>query len=323
MIILDELEKRVTALNDKKEENESVWQESCDLLDELESDISYVREEYFRVSSLAANDKSELKNFEDIQSMLLSLNDLKLRVIDLQNNLTPFDKCLCLKNIRTLLKKSDIKIGQIENRAHVRPGYLSILEKESSTSEPSIRFLATAAKMLKVSLDDLIYTRFEELSEDEQMINDFLTDVLDDTLNKKISWETFDNKTSQVCSRLLSFNTSKNIYELSSGFYPGVQITLGKDSYHATLPNTGAKLYIFDCRVNDKDDDNFFEIYLGDGNKADALLTTLNTKPQITALTDKIVKAAGKADAGLKISDETKGLILKYRSMKKEENYET
>lgn len=68
-----------------------------------------------------------------------------------------FNKTLCFSNIRELLRQNpDVKIGQIEKEAGIRLGYMSRLEKDGNTSEPSMEFVVTAAKLLKVSVDTLI-----------------------------------------------------------------------------------------------------------------------------------------------------------------------
>ncbi len=62
-----------------------------------------------------------------------------------------FNKTLCFSNIRELLRQHpEVKIGQIEKEAGIRLGYMSRLEKEGNTAEPSMEFIVTAAKLLKV-----------------------------------------------------------------------------------------------------------------------------------------------------------------------------
>ena len=56
-----------------------------------------------------------------------------------------FNKTLCFSNIRELLRQNpDVKIGQIEKEAGIRLGYMSRLEKDGNTSEPSMEFVVTA-----------------------------------------------------------------------------------------------------------------------------------------------------------------------------------
>ena len=66
------------------------------------------------------------------------INNLETELADYKN----FDKKLCLKNIRDLLKdKPEVKIGQIEKDAGVSAGYMSRLEKPDNNAEPSMNFI--------------------------------------------------------------------------------------------------------------------------------------------------------------------------------------
>lgn len=100
-----------------------------------------------------------------------------------------FNKALCFANIRELLRQNpDVKIGQIEKEAGIRLGYLSRLEKEGNTSEPSIEFIMTAAKLLKVSLDTLVSVNLTGLTPTEQYIVSFFDKLKADTLEDKLDW---------------------------------------------------------------------------------------------------------------------------------------
>ena len=66
-----------------------------------------------------------------------------------------------------------MKIGQIEKEAGIRLGYMSRLEKEGNTAEPSMEFIVTAAKLLKVCIDTLISVDLTGLTPTEQYIVSF------------------------------------------------------------------------------------------------------------------------------------------------------
>lgn len=106
------------------------------------------------------------------------------------NNPKKFNKFLVLANIRELLKDSNIKIGQIEKEAGLQNGYTSRLEKLDNTTEPSIEFLVTASKLLKVSVDALISYDFHSLSETELYLLKVIDKFRLDTINNKLEWQT-------------------------------------------------------------------------------------------------------------------------------------
>ena len=100
-----------------------------------------------------------------------------------------FNKTLCFSNIRELLRQNpDVKIGQIEKEAGIRLGYMSRLEKDGNTSEPSMEFVVTAAKLLKVCVDTLISVDLTGLTPTEQYITSFFDKLKEDTLKDRLDW---------------------------------------------------------------------------------------------------------------------------------------
>lgn len=100
-----------------------------------------------------------------------------------------FNKHILFSNIRQLLKHTDAKLGQIEREAGCQPGYMSRLEKEGNTTDPSVEFVVTAAKTFSVSVDVLIGTMIEEATATEQYLMSFVDKLNSDTLADKLNWE--------------------------------------------------------------------------------------------------------------------------------------
>lgn len=113
------------------------------------------------------------------------LNKLEELLSDKRN----FDKTLCFSNIRELLKQNpEVKIGQIEKEAGIRLGYMSRLEKDGNTAEPSMEFIITASKLLKVSIDTLVSINLAGLTPHEQYIVKFFDKLKADTIADKLDW---------------------------------------------------------------------------------------------------------------------------------------
>ncbi|MEF9839806.1 MAG: hypothetical protein RR791_02485, partial [Lachnospiraceae bacterium] len=190
-------------------------------------------------------------------------------------NYKNFDKSICFSNIRFLLKeKPDIKIGQIEKEASVRLGYTARLEKPDNTSEPSIEFVVSAAKMLEVSLDTLLMVDLTGLTPTEEYLVSFIDKLKSDTIADKLEWnkETADSLNRPECDMngypehpLLSHET---FFEESECDYPeeverivfvsnayGPKTYINDDCFNLRLKN-GSYLYLMDIsksvhRVND------------------------------------------------------------------------
>ena len=100
-----------------------------------------------------------------------------------------YDKALVLSNIRGLLKTSDKGLGFIEEKAGFNPGYVARLEKPGNTTEPSLNFIATAAKYLNVSIDYLVKAPVVDLTPTEKYLLGFLDKLNKETLDYKLDWE--------------------------------------------------------------------------------------------------------------------------------------
>lgn len=194
----------------------------------------------------------------------------------IRNQHKNFNKSVCFSNIRELLKdNSDVKIGQIEKEAGIRLGYMSRLEKEDNTAEPSVEFIVTAAKLLNVSVDTLITMDLANLTSTEKYLISFIEKLKVDTLNEKINWNVeteheLDRQLVDCNGRsthpLLSLETfsrqsecdypdevTENVY-VSKTFGPNTSIN--GDCFNLRLKN-GSTFYLMNIvkdvhRVNDK-----------------------------------------------------------------------
>ena len=114
---------------------------------------------------------------------------LMTQLEELMSEKKNFDKSVCFSNIRELLRQNpDVKIGQIEKEAGIRLGYMSRLEKDGNKSEPSMEFIVTAAKLLKVSLDTLVSVNLTGLTPTEQYLVNFFDKLKADTIADKLDW---------------------------------------------------------------------------------------------------------------------------------------
>ena len=154
--------------------------ERLDIADE--ETTAKIVEQYGSVEEIRSKYKTLVKERNSWAHLLTQLEEL-------QTSTKNFNKSLCFSNIRELLRQNpDVKIGQIEKEAGIRLGYMSRLEKEGNKSEPSMEFIVTAAKLLKVSLDTLVSVNLTGLTPTEQYIVNFFDKLKADTLADKLKW---------------------------------------------------------------------------------------------------------------------------------------
>lgn len=91
------------------------------------------------------------------------------------------------KNILFLTARKGIKKSDLETKAGVTPGYLSRFKPDSS-SLPSSTFLIEAARVLEVTVDDLIYQDFSQEAPDLIQPLKVVTKLLNETSKGKLKW---------------------------------------------------------------------------------------------------------------------------------------
>lgn len=198
---------KIEALNDTQRELEEQRRELVYLikmqerLKDVSSEINLLKGKEFTLRKASEDHReTEVKKQEillEAAHIKEKINELDLVKSDLENKLAiveqeehnkKFDKYRTFSNIRELLKNSDVKIGQIEKEAGCQPGYMSRLDKPNSTSEPSVEFLITAARMLNISLDVLISKDLVSLTPTEKYLVSFMEKLQRDTIADKLEW---------------------------------------------------------------------------------------------------------------------------------------
>lgn len=311
------LEDKIALFNDNLSDNEAKFKER--VLSEKE--IIKIKEENARYND-------DIKRFE---SILKELEMMKKTCEFYLSEKKIFDKYKCFRNIRALMNEKGVKLGQIENEAGVRIGYMSRLEKPDSESEPGVVFLVTAAKMLDVSIDELINNEPGELNDDEKYIKDFVTDLISDTKSHAISWgredkeirEYFTNLRPMKVHPLMTVENFENggckTYAVSfvSKFYADAKVYL-KKCYSADLPGTKNKVYMAICHTDKNEeqipDKQFIELYiLNNDRKASPVCNQLKTASSISSSLDDLYNQVVKDVANIHISRDTRGIIDGYK----------
>lgn len=197
------VEEKIENLNSRIADLETAA-ERLGMIAELQdsNEVNRFIEEYGTEEVIVSKRKKLIKEREQWAGFLIQLESLLAK----HKN---FNKTLCFSNIRELLRqKPDVKIGQIEKEAGIRLGYMSRLEKEGNTSEPSMEFIVTAAKLLKVSIDTLISVDLTGLTPTEQYIISFFDKLKADTLQDRLDW----NRESAFNLNRIEHDYNGNIY---------------------------------------------------------------------------------------------------------------
>ena len=322
--------------------------ELIDKINEAQRDLQKNEEDqgdYEEAVNEAANDKDgkteapdkevfeELeRQWEELDDRISELNRVKNEVDRLLAKYKVFDKDNCFANIRFYMKQKDEKIGQIEKKAGVRKGYMSRLDKPDNTTDPSIQFVATAARMLDVSLDELLYGHPTEMSEAESVVRDYLRDLLEDTKAQKIKWfkerdgilDKLHNLYSDPeISHPLLFYDEHNLdsdgtpmlVRYGSLFYPDKLVDVDWNVYWANMPGMKNVVYLVPCVFEDDEEHKrFFEVYLTDDEgKATGVCNTRQVHPSIMVVFNELFKAAMASSENVFVDDGVRNIINQYR----------
>jgi transcriptional regulator with XRE-family HTH domain len=100
-----------------------------------------------------------------------------------------FDKTILHNNIAFLLKKYDMRMGELEQLLKISSGYISRTAKPSSDKKLSIDVVWKIARIFGISLSDLLGTDLSIPSNNTDMVAKFLIKLCEQTKENIIEWE--------------------------------------------------------------------------------------------------------------------------------------
>lgn len=271
---------------------------------------------------IAAMQEKLAKREKDLDSLGSATERLKY-IVDNNKN---FDKTILFRNIRKLMNTTGVKLGQIEKDAHCQPGYMSRLEKAGNTTDPTVEFVVTAAKMLDVSVDLLIHSDLGRMTETELYILRFLNNLIKDTKTDSLPWKINNmgryEKSGPIGTAegdplfnyLVGIDLRTDSVQYMSMFTNKTLRCVG-NNYMTELKETGAKLYIMNC-VDDSAKQNevkqFYEMYIVNEKKVNPLLCTAKTGETLQRAVKRLFEVVEISATHVHINDEVRTIIDLY-----------
>ncbi len=175
-----------------------------------------------------------------------------------------YSKETFVKNVEYLIKRKDIKIGDLENAINVSPGYISRLK--NSDGYPSGDILVSLANYFDYSIDCLIFCDISIASEDELLIIDFLKKMIEDSQEHRAKWEKLKKSSfldEEDSQRLLPiFEEKRNeegkwVEDSYSSMFVDDSCSVESDKW--VYRNKGAHLYLIPVTRNSAVD---YEMYM-------------------------------------------------------------
>lgn len=311
-----------------------------ELQEKLEDVCKELKKEYKPLEEMVIDEKnySEEKN-KIIKNMSIALLDLRDKLTQVNEEIflcsnslggtKYYDKKILFENIRLLAKEKGIKLGDIERNSGNTVGYMSRLDKENNMSPPNFDFVITASHMLDVSVEKLIGGKLEELDENEELLLKFVKKIKNQTEHRNIYWnketeklmnggEPFNSQSAHPLHRGTEGTYIDSDLGLVSGivsyynskFVEDGVATVVDASYNADLLELGGTVYIVPVKY---DDGNcYYELYIVNGNKDDALCTTKDINKVINDEIEELYKEIVKGYSSIRLQPDLKIAISKY-----------
>lgn len=284
--------------------------------------------------------EQEIENYtkekERLTEELSVMENIRSEVTQLLLTNRAYDKNVCFTNIRYLMRKNNVKLGDIERSSGLRVGYMSRLEKEGNTTEPSVVFLVTAARMLHVTVDELLFDKMEDSTEEMEYLNDFFKSLYEDTKQGKVRWtkeldsvfgriHVFDEA---IVHPLLDYDPihldtdgTPLFRRFVSAYYPEKYVSVTGDVYYAEIPDSKSRIFIIPCQIDDseKKESAHMEVYIVDDscNTVSAVYNSNVGSESATHTLSRLYDAAGEDTRQVHIDAEAKSIIDNYLNLRK------
>ena len=239
-----------------------------------------------------------------------------------------YDKNRLIGNIEFLIKRNDLKIGDLETQCGVSVGYLSRLKNnESNDVSPSAEMLLRLSKLLNVSLTSLLISDYSSMTETELFIQKFLEDMINKTESNQLTWERnaryslFDEITGDSFNSLPIANKQYDNYGNERYVYTSLFTDQQRypDDYYYTLCLKDVEYYLVSVSSEDLDSSEY-ELYilLPDESFKKICCSSDGSNPGIIRLVSDLYTSAKKSSKRIRIDEDVKKSLEDFLSSKKD-----
>ena len=173
------------------------------------------------------------------------------------DNRADFDNGILMKNLAFLLKKYNLKMGDLEKILGISAGYISRTAKENSAKKLSIDVVWKIAELFEISVDKLISDDISELSGNIGMLVDFMDKLHRQTECVDIEWDNWGGvhgETDETFDQLGLFAREEDgsVRYSALGRNPEVKFLLADDVIGTYSVDEFKKLIIIPFRMDKK-----------------------------------------------------------------------
>lgn len=152
----------------------------------------------YEVRNLIQEGWSGLMHDEDSSGWETLMQEQEDYIQEFIDNRADFNNGILMKNLAYLLKKYNLKMGDLEKILGISAGYISRTAKENSAKKLSIDVVWKIAELFEISVDKLISDDISELSGNIGMLVDFMDKLHHQTECVDIEWENWGGVRSET-----------------------------------------------------------------------------------------------------------------------------
>lgn len=181
-----------------------------------------------------------------------------------------YSKKRFLSNLGYLMKKKNVRIGEIETAANLSAGYFSRIKGEENDSQcPNIEALYAIAEKLDVSLDFLLNAELTSLNDSEEYLLKFINWLIKNTEIGKLDWKkqymedvTNDGK-HPLNHWVAEVGYNSDPYLVYDSLFTNKQLEIANDVCYLDLEDN-KRIYLVQCRFTDQEESPFmqYEMYM-------------------------------------------------------------
>ena len=240
-----------------------------------------------------------------------------------------FEKDKLMRNINFLIKRKNIKIGELETELGVSTGYLSRLSKSDNDTVPNIDLIWKVAQKLEVSIDSLVGGDFDSSNDNLLFIINFLHSLIEDTDQHGCEWEKFStydklqekygfSPLPMIKGKLMVLDkdgtSNKNQFE--SLYNTKINLATTEDNFCALVSSLGC-LFLFRLETDEKE--SVYELYVvedGMDEQVIPICSTLQNEGALEPTIKDLYNCFDRHERDIKISEEARKLITQYMNLR-------
>ena len=127
-----------------------------------------------------------------------------------------FDTGLFGKNLDVLLKRSNLKMSELESILHLSTGYISRTIGVESKRKLSVEVLWKIAGLFQINIDDLVKRDITAPTKDLKAVAEFLDKLVKDTDEDKIRWQSVEITPNEENFYMFPFVNEKRVFVANS-----------------------------------------------------------------------------------------------------------